>query len=1735
MTESALSYCRRRARAALPARAFARPFRRAALSALALLLFLLALAPAALAGPPSHPALPALDISGLNQACGTAVDSEGDTYVSSAGESKVKIFSPTHTELASIANANEPCGLAVDGKGALYVSEQATGNVVKYLPNAYPLSGPPSYGGPTTIDASGNAKGIAVDPVDDRLYVAEGSRIAVFQADGTTGQDEIQRIMVSARVTGGTYTLSFEAQTTAPIPYDAKPPQLQAALEALSTIGAGNVTVEEGSEGTRSFSIVFTGALSSKDVPGITADPSGLSLKAGNSFPVEVRAQTAGFEFNGHIGEGELTNATAVAAYTYGPYGRLGEDQRRYLFVADSASDEVAVLSGSGIKALEAKAAIDGKAVPDSPTCPDCSEGFGFGAAGAALAADWANGHLFVYDAEHGVVDEFEADGRYLDQIASPSFADAGPSGIAVLPQRSAMQEISTSAAGGTFKLGYEGAETSPLPRLASAAEIEAALEALPGIGAGNVSARMTEGQKTFYWIRFTGALAKRRVGRITIDGSGLTSPDDIRVTTTRLPGAGPGRVYVSAGAGAGAKLLAFAGLTPPSRAPLPQLSHKAKGGEDVAVDAEGYVYLLAASLIHVYDPAGAEVGAIEDFNHPRDVAVDSSGKVYVVDRGKASAGEAVTYYTPSSYPPSGATAYARHEPPLVTIASLGAEPENIAINPSDDHPLVFGGFGTQNIELDSAAHGSAFIREFAPGFSTLDLHAVTIDVYGATGDVYVGRAGLGGISIVNAAGTEILAHITGADSPSGPLPSPYIAVDQSNGHVIEINNQDDVAQEFDASGAFVGEFGPFSPVTVGGAHQGVAVDNSGGPNDGDLFVAYDDPAPGSFDLTAFGPLSYGEPPLAATGTASGLGSGNATLNGSVNPNSFDLSACKFEYLTDSQYLTNGETFAAAQSATCVPAIAEIGNGSDLVAVHADISGLDPEGRYRFRLVAENEFGPGEGKAALFGAPVIITKTALPILYTGVTLHGNVDPSGLQTRYHFEYGKGAGEYDQSTPTAELPPGASPTDVQADLTGLSEGTTYHFRLVAENDAASVSGPDQTLLTLQRAEPQSCPNVAYRNGLSANLPDCRAYELVTPADANGLTPYAEGSNSTGFNNWLVNPRGPLAGESIAYFTGGTLPGFEGNGRLDGYRAARAQGEGLHPAKGWTSEIFSPSFPDSAPGLLRSLIQSGVAADQLYSLWDIDPEVSEGTLPEGLYLRGPGADSACPGSRGHFEPVGCGSLGTDLNAASRYVSAGGGHVIFSSKEHLEEAAAPQGTTAIYDREAGSSSASVVSIKPDGSPFEAGESATYVASTEDGSGVLFKVAGTLYLHRAGETIAVAEAPSTFAGIAEDGSRVFYAASASGSAPASLFACDTQAGPCAGPEAHAPTQIAASAIFLNVSADGSTVFFTSTAALTGPEENDAGQVAMAGALNLYVWNRETEATRFLARLDSRDFENNSFAGNPGMTLAAWTQALLGERAKSPTRSTPGGQVLVFQSHAQLTSYDNEGLGEIYRHDPSAPAGQRLLCVSCDPSGAAPSGEALLQDLRFGSGVNPETLISNLTDDGARVFFQSADRLLPEDANNASDVYEWKVQGVGGCKRPLGCLALISSGQGETRSDLYGMSADGQDVFFRTLEKLVGADGIGSRSIYDARVEGGIPDPPAPAPCQGDSCQGNGASPPALPPTATSGGGTGNAEEAKAGCGKGRHQVKGRCVKKHHKPRHKRSQHRANHDRRASR
>lgn len=91
---------------------------------------------------------------------------------------------------------------------------------------------------------------------------------------------------------------------------------------------------------------------------------------------------------------------------------------------------------------------------------------------------------------------------------------------------------ISGTPTGGTFQLAYGGFTTSALANNAAAADVQAALEALPSIGTGNVACTGGALPGTPVVCTFQGALASRPVALMTVATSALTGGTNPAVTT---------------------------------------------------------------------------------------------------------------------------------------------------------------------------------------------------------------------------------------------------------------------------------------------------------------------------------------------------------------------------------------------------------------------------------------------------------------------------------------------------------------------------------------------------------------------------------------------------------------------------------------------------------------------------------------------------------------------------------------------------------------------------------------------------------------------------------------------------------------------------------------------------------------------------------------------------------------------------------------------------------------------------------------------------------------------------------------------------------------------------------------------------------------------------------------------------------------------------------------------------
>ncbi len=253
----------------------------------------------------------------------------------------------------------------------------------------------------------------------------------------------------------------------------------------------------------------------------------------------------------------------------------------------------------------------------------------------------------------------------------------------------------------------------------------------------------------------------------------------------------------------------------------------------------------------------------------------------------------------------------------------------------------------------------------------------------------------------------------------------------------------------------------------------------------------------------------------------------------------------------------------------------------------------------------------------------------------------------------------------------------------------------------------------------------------------------------------------------------------------------------------------------------------------------------------------------------------------------------------------------------------------------------------------------------------------------------------------------------------------------------------------LGASTDGSYVYFVANGVLaSGASLGDCNGAGEPGQCNVYVSHNGT--TTFIARIDG--------AGQ----FDRWSEFA------TTARVTPDGTRLAFETQSSLTGYDNrdaasgEPDGEVYLYDASS---HLLQCVSCNPDGARPIGSSHLAPVEEGPSASGsrrfEYLPRNLSSDGARLFFDSADALVPGDVNAKQDVYEYED----------GSLHLVSNGTSSEASMFVDASLSGNDVFFTTRSQLVGQDLDRKIDIYDARVGGGLLFAGSPVGCVGEACR----------------------------------------------------------------
>jgi hypothetical protein len=670
---------------------------------------------------------------------------------------------------------------------------------------------------------------------------------------------------------------------------------------------------------------------------------------------------------------------------------------------------------------------------------------------------------------------------------------------------------------------------------------------------------------------------------------------------------------------------------------------------------------------------------------------------------------------------------------------------------------------------------------------------------------------------------------------------------------------------------------------------------------------------------------------------------------------------------------------------------------------------------------------------------------------------------------------------------------------------------------------------------------CPNEAARVGPSMNLPDCRAYELVTPADKSSAVqdmdtsstktiPAIDGERLALETLVTFGPR-PQLGGSFSVFT-----------RTPFHWEIESVKDKDSGSTVYENQIFSPE-----------LSQIGIYSETSYPhSSDLTFQVGPAGGPFATVAETPRADQHKHSPRG--DKLFGASAGTSNVPAFS-------HVVFGSTDHTLLSATGTDERA-YDL------------------YEWFDGQIRLVNEKEG-----KVIG-----RCGAVLGAGELVSPFGtfgaefahnAVSADGSKIFFTSPditggegegcyTAGSehrrgpnAPR-LYMSVTEAagGHQETVEVSEPEGVTLSeteredmpVYYQAALANGSEVFFTTERVLTPEAVKDdshlyeydteapvgerlkvifqgsnAEEQAAAGATS--VFPSEDGSTVYFYRDELSVLYRYEAGAGAAQPIASMVDPAQGEvegggGGDEAPYTTPDGEFFMFVStevHGAHGELELRGAGhnEIYRYDRTDGS---IMCVSCGP-GSASAGNAYEGTSKGHPGFlgdfatpdeSPERII--MSANGSEVFFDSTAALTPQVVDEGvSNVYEWEADDTNGCMQSLGCTYLISQGDSQSSSELIGASVDGSNVFFMTHAQLVPQDTDTSNDIYDARVDGGFPPPSEQVPCLGDTCLSVPVAPNDPTPALNSFVGPGNPVpvEVVKKCGKGKvRDKKGACVRK---------------------
>lgn len=645
-----------------------------------------------------------------------------------------------------------------------------------------------------------------------------------------------------------------------------------------------------------------------------------------------------------------------------------------------------------------------------------------------------------------------------------------------------------------------------------------------------------------------------------------------------------------------------------------------------------------------------------------------------------------------------------------------------------------------------------------------------------------------------------------------------------------------------------------------------------------------------------------------------------------------------------------------------------------------------------------------------------------------------------------------------------------------------------------------------VTARAAAGEGCPNEQARAESDVNpttgqpyslgLPECRAYEMVSPLDKQA-------------HNAEVSAVGPLVspdGDAVGFGSEGAFAGAE-NYLVYGFSPHNTYIAKRTPA-GWTTEsalapaavISKPTgfgFNGDASLDLATLDTCGEVADVSGAAGGSPDFACARREADGTWTKTPSYPDLT-GEQGS-EPVHIWGSSSDLS-----------DIVWQPEGGLLPGDdVPGGSGALYETTglgAASPQLRMVSVNDEGTPLTTDggalgpylggarqspivEGSTYQAISADGQTVYFTAepAGggclTLYARTGDFAGGTPTAPTTveigcgatYVGASADGSRVFFTTSQPLAAsdrdstsdlyeydfdlPAGRRYIQISAGGLGDPSPGAGAEVGIGNLAA-LSADGSHVYFTSDAVLT-TLPNGNGEHAVDGAGNLYGYDTETEQTKFVA--------DTAFAGY-----------------RSGVQVTPDGRYLVFPTSAHLSPEDTNSGTAIYRYDfqtgdltwLSHPA-PGFAALDQGDDATLPPREGAILPVGLGGYDAAMAFFGDakraVSENGEYVIFTTSEKLQADDLGGAPQVYLWHD----------GTVSMISDGQAPGVSEPPGMSASGADVVFTTDTQLVGQDTDELVDVYDARIDGGFPAPTPEPSCAGEACQGAPSSGPVFSAPAT--------------------------------------------------